>query len=238
MKRIFLFGFGLVLALHAAQPPPEWRGYCELPDGALFSLTPSAGGRAEWAKVGETRLGFRLVSGAKDQLVLADAVTGEQHKLRLMPAKVVRGQAEIPPLPKAEALAWVRQHLRQRGTSELKLLAPEELSLDEKQKIAALNAEGEGRAKDLVRTLDANAKSPAPLPVTEVIDAVAALSGAVQVESRIENGVRHTNTFYKMVLAELPPYVRANLTQADLDALMPEQMEAARRLFEKYRAIK
>lgn len=202
-------------------PLPEWRGYCKLDDGAIYSLYDPASKKAIWARIGDTHFGYNLLSGTSKSLLIEDQ-SGGRHKLELSGASL-KSSNSLPPLSRQEAISWVRAQMKAFMSADLRQLQTEELSIAEKRKIDELTASAQAEARNTEKILELNAKSKAPEPVHEVVEILNEQQGNVPLSKGIRNGAPHTVAFRGMTLDSLPGFVRANLKQEDLDSLLSEQ---------------
>lgn len=202
-------------------PLPEWRGYCKLDDGPIYSLYDPTTKKAIWARIGDKHFGYNLLSGASKFLLIEDQ-SGGRHKLELSGASL-KSSNSLPPLSRQEAISWVRAQIKAFMSADLRQLHTEELSIAEKRKIDELTASAQAQAKNTEKILELNAQSKPPEPVHEVVEILNEQQGSVPLSKGIRNGAPHTVAFRAMTLDSLPGFVRANLKQEDLNSLLSEQ---------------
>lgn len=234
--RLFAAGI-LVVSLAAflqAKPLPVWQGYYRAPEGDFYSLTQPDTKAAAWARVGETHFGFRLVSGTATTLLVRDEADGKEHQLQLGAEGASKAGGLMPPLPRAEALVRVKRDIDNMGRGPLSELAPGSISAKERAEIDASIRKMSSESLERWRVRDLNRRSNDPLPDEEVDAVLAELQGHIEATYRVQGSESPRSfSFPKMVLAQLPAHIRANLTQADLDALIPEQKQAMQRVMER-----
>lgn len=230
MRRYYLLLF-LIFGTLDAKPLPEWRGFCRLLDGELYSLTDTAANTARWARIGEKHFGFTLLSGTATVLVLLDEETGKQHELALAETRGVHASS-LPALSKEEALSLLRAQLQAFDPAGLRQLSPADLTEDERKELAGIAREAQADGAETAAVLNLNARAATPEPPQEIIELLNEQRGFIPLSKVLKDGVPHTLAFQKLTLESLPPHVRAHLRQEDLDSLLDEQTAMMKKLLE------
>ena len=212
-----------------AKPLPEWRGFCRLLDGELYSLTDTTADAARWARIGEKHFGFTLLSGTATVLVLLDEETGKQHELARAETRGARAPF-LPALSKEEALSLLRAQFRAFDPTGLRQLSPTDLTEDDRKKLARIARETQADGAETAAILNLNARAATPEPPQEIVDFLNEQRGFITLSKEAKDGVPHTFGFKKLTLESLPPHVRAHLVQEDLDSLLDEQVAMMKKL--------
>jgi hypothetical protein len=226
-----LLAISLTLSGHAA---PQWRGYCLLPEGPLFSLSEPTTGDSRWVKLGDEYLGFVVVSGTAEKLTLRHQTTGQTTELTLVAAHVKDG-TKLPPLSKQQALAFVRAFLTE--------FDPEKETFEKKSDTLPVGREPKSKSQakadaavsEIIGLLNANAAAKSPESPTEVLRVHSELRGDIELPSRPEpDGSTPLRFASRLTPESLPPHVRANLTQEDLDTTLDLQRAMMIRVHEAF----
>jgi len=213
---------------------PQWRGYCLLPDGPLFSLSEPTTGEARWVKPGDEYLGFVVVGGTAERLQLRHAATGQATELTLATAETKHG-AKLPPLSKQQALAYVRAFLTEFDPEKEKFEKKSDNPPMSPEVKSKSQARADAAVSEIIGLLNANAAAKSPESPTEVLRVYSELRGDIELPSRPEPDGSTPLRFARRLTPEsLPPHVRANLTQEDLDTTLDLQRAMMIRVHEAF----
>jgi hypothetical protein len=220
---IYLLLFVALSAYAKGASPLEWRGYCQLEDGPLFSLTDAKSNQATWARIGQERFGFLLVRGDNSVLRVRDVASGSEIELRLVPATAKKGPHELPALSRADALSLLRTQLLGVRPKDIKVVPIAELP-GGKEQLERHKAKHAKESADLNALLNANPDLRTPDAVVETVRTFGEMKGDIPLPAPASASEKRRETvFRKLTLDVLPPHIRANLTQEDLDSLLDAQ---------------
>lgn len=205
-------------------------GFSQFAGGRYFALREPSGNRTGWFQIGDTFAGKTVVGfdADKEQLKVKDIGSGQLSTLSLPKTRI--NPADMA-LPRADAIAKIRNlielPLREKGR-EVKL---EDLPPAVRIQIEAMEKPQAPLAAP------PNLTNVGPAEAAQIKDKMKGMGYEIAGESVVVEKY-HVDAFAPLKLTDLPQFLAQNITQADLDALVPVQVKVMQELAQKSKSVK